>query len=96
MENCSERGDKEDKKTSEEFFKLIEKIVQRSEAKKSENGACSRPGDRPGRPWQRNGRPARSNDWHELLSVGSGRPTSRPWTGVGRPAGRSTDAFCLS
>ena len=40
----------EDKSTLEEFFKLIRKLVQRSEAKRSENGAHNRPGDRPGWP----------------------------------------------
>jgi len=50
VENCSERGDKGDKNTSKEFFKLIRKIAQRSEAKRSENGAYNRPGDRPGQP----------------------------------------------
>ena len=31
-----------------------------------------------------------------LLSVGSGRPGGRPWTRVGRPASRPTDACWLS
>ena len=37
VSKCRERGDKRDKKISEEFFKLIRKIAQRSEAKRSEN-----------------------------------------------------------
>jgi len=39
----------EDKNTSEEFFKLIRKLAQRLEAKRSENGVHNRPGDRPSR-----------------------------------------------
>ena len=40
----------------------------------------------PDRPWQRNGQPTWSTDWHELLSVGAGRPG---WLTEDR--GRSTD-----
>ena len=44
---CREREDRGDKKTSEELFKLIRKMAQRSEVNWSENGAYCSAGQNP-------------------------------------------------
>ena len=47
---CRERGDRGVKRHRKSFLSSSGKIAQRLEAKRSENGACSKPGDRRGRP----------------------------------------------